>query len=95
MIADMTIVTATDFRNNMTHYMELANSGERVELSSRSGRFLLTPAKKRNAAKTARPKRDVTAEIVEGMRDWKEFLDMGKTDKFLPAAELTDELRNI
>ena len=90
----MTSITATDFRNNMTHYLELANSGERVELRSRSGNFFLTP-KKKTPKRAARPKRDVTAVICQAMKDWKEYLETGKSDKFLTWEEMMNELRNL
>ncbi len=78
----------------MTHYFALANSGEHVEVKSRSGSFRLMPMKLRKAKRQAKPKRDVTAETCQAMKDWKEYLETGKSDKFLPAEELINELRD-
>ena len=52
----------------------------------------LTPESDEKVAE--KPKRDVTAEICRGMKDWKEYLETGKSTKFRPAEELIDELRN-
>ena len=78
----------------MTHYFDLANSGEHVEVKSRSGSFRLTPLQPRKAKRQSKPKRDVTAEVCQALKDWKEFLETGKSDKFLPAEELINELRD-
>ena len=64
--------------------------GEHVILRSRHGCYRLTPV-----AVDDEPKQDVTAEICQGMKDWKEYLETGKSDKFRPASELIDELRNL
>ena len=40
------------------------------------------------------PKRDVTAEICQGMKDWKEYLETGKSDNFVTWEEMMDELRD-
>ena len=39
-------------------------------------------------------KRDITAEICRGMKDWKEYIETGKSDYFRPAEELLHELQN-
>ena len=90
----MTVVSARDFRANQTRYLEMVDRGEHVVLNARRGQYRLTPvtAKPKKAAKT--PKRDVTAEICQAMKDWKEYLETGKSDKFRPAEELINELRN-
>lgn len=90
----MTIVSATSFRSNMTHYFDLANSGELVEVKSRSGSFRLTPLKPRKAKRQSKPKRDVTAEVCQALKDWKEYLETGKSDKFLTWEEMMDELQD-
>ena len=41
------------------------------------------------------PQRDVTAEICQAMRDWRDELNGIHTGKFRPAEELIDELRHI
>ena len=91
----MTIVTTTDFRANMTKYFDMASNGERVVVQSRRGDYSLTPVKRARKKKAAKPKRDVTEEVCQAMKDWKEYLETGKSDKFLPAEALIDELRNI
>lgn len=89
----MTIVTTTDFRANMTKYFDMASNGERVVVQSRRGDYSLTPVK-RTKKKAAKPKRDVTAEICQAMKDWKEYLETGKSDKFVTWEEMMDELRD-
>ncbi|MBR1400269.1 MAG: prevent-host-death family protein [Prevotella sp.] len=85
----MTIVSTRDFRANQTKFLDMALRGEHVVLKSRRGSVRLMPVEEEE------PKRDVTAEICQGMKDWKEYLETGKSDKFQPASELIDELRNL
>ena len=87
----MTIVSTRDFRANQTKFLDMALRGEHVVLRSRRGSVRLMPI----AEDEEEPKRDVTAEICQGMKDWKEYLETGKSDKFRPANELLDELRNL
>lgn len=87
----MTIVSTRDFRANQTKYLGMASRGEHVVLKSRLGSYRLIPLEEESEEE----KRDVTAEICQGIKDWKEFLETGKSDKFRPASELIDELRNI
>lgn len=84
----MTIVTTRDFRTNQTKYLDMALRGEQVVLKSRRGSVRLMPVE------DEKPKRDVTAEICQGMKHWKEYLETGKSDYFRPAKELLNELRN-
>ena len=86
---DMTIVSTRDFRANQTKFLDMALRGELVVLKSRRGSVRLIPVEEEE------PRRDVTAEICQGMKDWKEYLETGKSDKFRPASELIDELRNL
>ena len=88
----MTVVSTRDFRANQTKYLEMVDRGEHVILRSRHGRYRLTaiPMEPVNVQK-----RDVTAEICQGLKDWKEYLETGGTDKFRPAGDLIDELRNL
>ena len=88
----MTIVSTRDFRANQTKFLEMALRGEHVVLRSRRGSVRLMPLE---VEEEEEPKRDVTAEICQGMKDWKEYLETGKSDKFQPAKELIDELRNL
>ena len=82
----MTIVSTKDFRSNQTKYLDMASRGERVILKSRKGSFRLTPV-------ADKKKRDITAEICNGLKAWKEYLDGDRT-KMRPLDELIDELRN-
>lgn len=88
----MTIVSTTEFRANQTKYLGLVDRGERVILRTRKGSYHLTPATDEDVEEA---KRDVTAEVCQALKDWKEYLDTGKSDKFRPANELIDELRNL
>jgi len=91
----MTVVSSTDFRANMTKFFALADSGERVVVRSRKGSYSLKPVKT-EAKKASKPRRrNVTEEVCRAMKDWKEFLETGKSDNFRPAEELIDELRHI
>lgn len=90
----MTVVSTTDFRANMTKFFALADSGEHVVVRSRQGSYRLKPVKTAEK-KTAKPRRNVTEEVCHALKDWKEYLETGKSDKFRPAEELIDELRNI
>jgi len=88
----MTIVSTRDFRANQTKFLDMALRGEHVVLKSRRGSFRLMPVE--DEEEEEEPKRDVTAEICQAMKDWKEYLDTGKSDKFRPLDEFLDELRN-
>lgn len=87
----MTIVTTRDFRANQTKFLDMALRGEHVVLKSRRGSVRLTPVE--DETEEEEPKRDVTAEICQAMKDWKEYLETGKSDKFRPLDEFLDELR--
>jgi len=87
----MTIVTTRDFRANQTKFLDMALRGEHVVLKSRRGSVRLTPVEDEDEEEE--PKRDVTAEICQAMKDWKEYLETGKSDKFRPLDEFLDELR--
>jgi hypothetical protein len=84
----MTIVSTRDFRANQTKYVGMALQGHDVILRTHCGSVRLTPVEEED------PKRDVTAEICQGMKEWKKYLETGKSDYFRPANELLDELRN-
>lgn len=85
----MTIVSTREFRANQTKYLGMVDRGEHVILRSRLGRYRLTPVEKDDVL------RDVTAEVCQGMKDWKKYLETGKSDKFRPAEQLVNELRNL
>ena len=87
-LSNMTIVSTTDFRANQTKYLGMVDRGEDVILKSRRGSYRLMPAEEEE------PKRDVTAEICRGMKDWKEYLETGKSDKFVTWEEMMNELRD-
>ena len=84
----MTIVSTREFRANQTKFLGMASRGEHVVLKSRLGSYRLIPVEEEEE------KRDVTAEICQGMKDWKEFLETGKSDKFVSWEEMMDELRD-
>lgn len=88
----MTIVSTRDFRANQTKYLGMAQQGHDVILRSRQGRFRLTPIEEEE--KEEEPKRDITAEVCQAMKDWKEYLETGKSDKFVTWEEMMDELRD-
>ena len=88
----MTIVSTRDFRANQTKFLDMALRGEHVVLKSRRGSFRLMPVE--NEEEEEEPKRDVTAEICQAMKDWKEYLDTGKSDKFVSWEEMMNELRD-
>lgn len=83
----MTIVSTRDFRANQTKYLEMVDQGEHVVLRSRRGRYRLTAM----PAEPIAHKRDVTAEVCQGMKEWKDYLETGKSDKFRPAEELISD----
>ena len=85
----MTIVSTREFRANQTKYLGMADRGEHVILRSRLGRYRLMPIKKDPSS------RNVTEEVCQGLKDWKEFLGTEKSDIFLPAEDLINELRNL
>lgn len=89
----MTIVSTRDFRANQTKFLDMVDRGEHVILRSRRGSYRLLPVEK-DEQEEEEPKRDVTAEICQAMKDWKEYLETGKSDKFRPLDEFLDELRN-
>lgn len=87
----MTVVSTKDFRSRQPHYLRMARNGEHVVLRSRGGFYHLTF----EAKEEEEPKRDVTAEICQAMKDWRDELNGIDTGKFRPADELIDELRNL
>lgn len=86
----MTIVSTRDFRANQTKYFDMVRQGHDVVLRSRRGSFRLTPVEDEEAE----AKRDVTAEICRGMKEWKKYLETGKSDYFVSWEKLMDELRD-
>ena len=87
----MVVVSMTDFRTNQSKILDLANEGEDVVLKSRNrGSFRIIPVTHEEEATES--KRDITAEIVEGLKQVRAHLD-GKIE--LPTAKsLIDELRS-
>ena len=86
----MTIVSTRDFRANQGKYLGMALEGHDVVLRSRRGIFRLTPIEEDEEE----PKRNVTAEVCQALKDWKEYLDTGKSDKFVSWEEMMDELQD-
>ncbi|HAE23971.1 MAG TPA: prevent-host-death family protein [Prevotellaceae bacterium] len=85
----MTIVSTREFRANQTKYLGMVDRGEHVVLRSRRGSYRLLPVEEEEEES----KLDVTAEICQAMKDWKEYLDTGTSDKFRPLDDFLDELR--
>lgn len=85
----MTIVTTREFRANQTKFLGMARRGEHVVLKSRMGNFRLTPTEDEEE-----PKRNVTEEVCLALKDWKEYLETGKSDNFVTWEEMMDELRD-
>ena len=88
----MTIVSTTDFRANQTKYLGMVDSGEAVILKSRRGSYRLMPVE--DEEEDEKPRRDITAEICQAMKDCKEYLETGKSDNFVSWEEMMDELRD-
>ena len=86
----MTIVSTRDFRANQTKYLGMVLQGHDVILRSRRGSFRLIPV----VDDEEEPKRDITAEVCQGLKEWKKHLDTGESDYFRPAQELLYELRD-
>jgi len=84
----MTIVTTREFRANQSKFLGMARRGEHVILKSRLGSFRLTPEEEEE------PKRNVTEEVCQGLKDWKEYLETGKSENFVTWEEMMDELRD-
>ena len=68
----------------------MVDRGENVILKSRRGSYRLMPVEMEDKES----KRDVTAEICQAMKDWKEYLETGKSDNFVSWEEMMDELRD-
>ncbi len=86
----MTIVSTRDFRANQTKYLEMVDRGEHVVLRSRRGSYRLTPMP---ADSEKSYNRDITAEICQGLKDFRDYLD-GDKSKMLTWEEMMDELRD-
>lgn len=86
----MTIVSTREFRSNQTRYLDMVDNGENVILRSRRGSYRLTPV----PTKKKKPIRDITPQVCQAMKEWKQYLDTGESDYFRPASELLNELRN-
>ena len=86
----MTIVSTRDFRAYQSKYLGMVLQGHDVILRSRRGSFRLTPV----VEEEEEPKRDITAEVCQGLKEWKKHIDTGKSDYFRPAQELLYELRH-
>lgn len=85
----MTVVSTREFRANQTKYFALVDKGEYVVVRSRHGRYRIMP----DDDDAEEPGRDVTAEVCQGLRDFRAYLDGDKT-RMKSAYDLLDELRN-
>ena len=86
----MTVVSTSEFRSNQTRYLNMVDNGEHVILRSRRGSYRLTPV----PAKKKKQIQDITPQVCQAMKDWKEYLETGKSDKFTTWEEMMDELRD-
>jgi len=73
----------------MTKYLGLVDSGENVVLKSRKGSYSLKTVKE----KRTKPKRDVTAEVCRGLKEFRDYLD-GKPSTMRTLDEFLDELHH-
>ena len=83
----MTIVSTRDFRANQGRFVGMALRGEDVILKSRQGKVRLIPVNDEEEE----PKRDITAEVCQGLKDFRSYLD-GDTSCMSSWEELMDEL---
>lgn len=90
----MTIVSAKEFHAN-SRLLRLARRGEHVLVRSRGGLYRVSFEPYTEEPSEEEPRRDVTAEICQAMKDWRDELNGIHTGKFRPAEELIDELRNL
>lgn len=91
----MTVISAKEFHANH-RYMRMARRGEHLMVRSRGGMYRITfePSQTETSLEEEEPHRDITAEICQAMKDWRDFLN-GDESKMHPAEELIDELRNL
>ena len=85
----MTVVSTKDFRSRQPHYLRMARNGEHVVLRSRGGFYHLTF----EAKEEEEPKRDVTANICQAMKDWKDYLN-GDESKMLSWEEFLNAVQD-
>ena len=84
---NMTIVSTRDFRANQSRFLSMALRGEDVILKSRQGKVRLIPVKEE-----IEPERDVTTEICQGLKDFRDYLD-GDETKLLSWEDMMNEHR--
>ncbi len=85
----MTIVSTREFRANLTKYFGMVDRGEHVILKSRHGRYRIMPVSEEDEE----PKRDITAEVCQGLEDFHNYLNGDKT-KMISWEEMMNELRD-
>ena len=92
----MTVVSSKEFRARQSHYLRMVRSGEHVVLRSRGGRYRVTfepTTEDSEEEQTDESARDVTAEICQAMKDWRDYLN-GDETKMLSWEEFLDAVQN-
>ena len=90
----MTVVSSKEFHAN-SRYMRMARRGEHILVRSRGGIYRVSFEPDIEEQQEDEPQRDLTAEVCQAMKDWRDELNGIHTGKFRPAEELIDELRNL
>ena len=88
----MTVVSSKEFRARQSHYLRMVRSGEHVILRSRGGRYRVT-FEPTTEDSEEEPQRDITAEICQAMKDWRDYLN-GDETKMLSWEEFLDAVQN-
>lgn len=81
-------VSTQEFHARQPHYLSMVRRGEHVALRSRGGRYRIIFESQEEESE-----KDVTDEICQAMKDWKDYLD-GDSSKMLSWEELVHELQN-
>jgi hypothetical protein len=88
----MAVVSAKEFHAN-SRIMRMVRRGEHVTVRSRGGIYRVTYEPFLEEKPQDEPQRDVTAEICQAMRDWRDYLD-GDESKMLSWEEFLDAVQN-
>ena len=81
-------VSTKEFHARQPHYLSMVRRGEHVALRSRGGRYRIIYEPQEEESE-----KDVTDEICQAMKDWKDYLD-GDSSKMLSWEELVHELQD-
>jgi hypothetical protein len=90
----MTVISAKEFNARQNHFMRMARRGEHVMVRSRGGNYHLTFEPSITASSQDKePERDITAEVCQAMKDWRDFLD-GDESKMLSWEEMLHDVQD-